>query len=472
MNLTICCPACGFSHKLSKRAVGKTVACLNCSAPMTVTRPDSVETDDLLLPVDDALPQLQNEGIPEGKEMEVIPLAKESESIPAVQEPSPEIEAPPRKRRKKSRKVDTASLPPLTTNGPPLWRRHLHWLLLLALIPLLVSLTKKSQDRSPLERLVDNLERLDPAERERVIKRLETAESLDDILTSFPDERLDGAFLRRTSKAHWVLAAGVTCLYLAFFMFLASDGSARPMHVLMVGLLTATIGVGFLLLVQALASLTEGRMIVGGGKLTIIFWILKFIAFSYSAALSPENGFLLSFLGFTLGVGLCEELIKAIPVFSYSEDESGPPWRGMMIWGLASGAGFGIAEGIMYSGRYYNGTAGPGIYLVRFISCVALHAIWSSSVGILCYLRRDMFENTHVWHEWIFPTVFVLAVPATLHGLYDTCLKKGMNGAAFAVAVASFGYLAFLLSRLQSGDDREANSEMLREYKRRRTVLE
>jgi len=36
----------------------------------------------------------------------------------------------------------------------------------------------------------------------------------------------------------------------------------------------------------------------------------------------------------------------------------------------------------------YNGLAGPGIYFVRFISCVALHALWSGSVGISVHRRR------------------------------------------------------------------------------------
>jgi hypothetical protein len=47
----------------------------------------------------------------------------------------------------------------------------------------------------------------------------------------------------------------------------------------------------------------------------------------------------------------------------------------LLLWGMASGIGFGIAEGIMYSGRYYNGVAGADIHYVRFLSCVALHAI-------------------------------------------------------------------------------------------------
>jgi RsiW-degrading membrane proteinase PrsW (M82 family) len=143
----------------------------------------------------------------------------------------------------------------------------------------------------------------------------------------------------------------------------------------------------------------------------------------------------------------------------------------MLIWGLASGAGFGIAEAIMYSNRYYNGVSGLGIYLVRFISCVALHAIWSGSVAILLFIRRDLFAELDRWFDWVLPTLFVIAVPAVLHGLYDTCLKKDQSAIALVVAFASFGYLAFLFSRLQTGDDEQANKAMLKEYQRRKAAL-
>ena len=63
-------------------------------------------------------------------------------------------------------------------------------------------------------------------------------------------------------------------------------------------------------------------------------------------------------------------------------------WRGACLWGMASGVGFGLAEGVLYAGQSYNGVAPAGIYLVRFASCVALHAVWSGSVGITVFLSR------------------------------------------------------------------------------------
>jgi RsiW-degrading membrane proteinase PrsW (M82 family) len=452
MPVSVRCPACGTGHKAPDRATGKTLACLNCRAPIIIPSSEPIDPAAILLQDDDVEPPPSNRSL-------------------LTEEPPPVSKPVAEKPRKQPQAVNPASLPPLSSNDPPLWRRHLHWLLVLALIPLVVSLLTQARQVSIEERLAKSIEEAPPAERDRIFRQLEHAESLDDLISALPGQRLPGAFLGRSSKAHLIMAALTTLFYMAFFMFLASDGSANPRHILLVGLFTATVGVGFLLLVQLLASLTEGRVLVGFNIVAILFVVLKFIAFSYGAAMNPENGFFISFVGFTLGVGLCEELVKAIPLFWHRSTAAGSAWRGMLIWGLASGAGFGIAEGIMYSGRYYNGVTGSGIYVVRFLSCVALHAIWSGSVAILLYHRRDLFEGLEHWRDWIAPTIVVIAIPALLHGLYDTCLKKELNGAALLVAVASFGYLAYLLSRLQTGDDVAANEELLREYQTRKRAM-
>jgi RsiW-degrading membrane proteinase PrsW (M82 family) len=341
------------------------------------------------------------------------------------------------------------------------------------MLPLVVSLLAKRNDTDLAQQLVESLREAPPDVQIRFQSAIESKEGveLDDLINIFPEHKLKGAWLSRDTAAHWGMALVATVLYLVFFMFLASDGSAKPEHVLAVGLFTATIGIGALFLIQYIASASGGRIIIGKGLLIIVFAIFKFIAFSYNAAMDPENGFFLSFLGFTLGVGLCEELVKTAPLLFHRSTEE-KTWRGLFIWGLASGAGFGIAEGILYSGRYYNGVSGPGIYLVRFISCVALHAIWSGSVAITLYLRRDLFDRVEHWRDWIAPMFVVIAIPMALHGLYDTSLKRDLNWLAVVVAAASFGWLAFLSSRLYGSDDVESNKKLLAEYARRRKAMQ
>ena len=452
MPISVRCSACGQGHKAPDLAAGRTLKCRACGEPMIVPAA-AVDPADILLGVDDSSP------LPPGQGYGL----SEPESAPETPRPAKKPASRP--------KPNIAALPPLTTDDPPLWRRHLHWLLVLAMIPLAASLLTADDGLETRKRIIDTLRFASPEVQARFNSPDDSGATLDDLINMLPEQRFRGAFLSRSTYAHWGMALVATILFLVFFMFLASDGSAEPMHVLSVGLFTAVFGVGFLLLLQTIASFTHGRIMVGGSILTLVFYVLKFIAFSYSAASDPENGFVLSFLGYTFGVGLCEELVKTVPLFWHREEARGKNWRSIFIWGLASGAGFGIAEGILYSSRYYNGIGGPGIYVVRFLSCVALHSIWSGSVAITLYLRRDMFDGIDSWHGWIGPLLFVIGVPMVLHGLYDTCLKRDLNAVALLVAVASFGWLAYLTSRLYGTDDEDATAAMLAEYKRRKGAM-
>src|SRR5262249_15113349 len=148
----------------------------------------------------------------------------------------------------------------------------------------------------------------------------------------------------------------------------------------------------FLMLVQFCSRVRFGR-IHGGGWVALIMLILAFIGWSYRSALDPDSDLLLSAVGVTFGVRLCEELTQALPLFIYFGRDAAMGWRGACLWGLASGVGFGVSEGIMYAGDHYNGISGGEIYIVRFISCVALHAMWAGSVGIAIERHVEDYEK-------------------------------------------------------------------------------
>src|SRR5262249_8429141 len=156
---------------------------------------------------------------------------------------------------------------------------------------------------------------------------------------------------------HLALAAGAAVLFLAFLLFLARHEEGGPGPVLLVGLFTATVGIRLLLGFQSLADWSQGVWLRGGGILAIVCYFVKSIGSSYRAALGPESGLFDSFVGYTAGVGLCEEMVKALPVLwlLWFYRRSNEDWRGTLVWGLASGAGFGIAEGVIYAGTFYNG---------------------------------------------------------------------------------------------------------------------
>jgi RsiW-degrading membrane proteinase PrsW (M82 family) len=458
MPISITCPGCGKRLKGPDTLAGRTVDCPACGYPLLIPGPEDEAGHYLLR--EDEVPEEPAPEVPHGR--------REDEPAPAP---------PPRRRPGMiPARRPAAALPPLRSEETPLWLRHLHWLLALALIPLGFSLLQKDdQDQADfVSRLEKTVDEAPPDVQGRVIRVLQNLEkegSLEDVFAALPGEKLAGALLSRRTWIHWAFAAGAAVLFLAFLLFLAVDGAAQGRHLLAVGLFTATAGILFLLLVQALAQWSQGVWLRGGSVLVLIFYAIKLIGFSYQAALDPQNGFLLSFLGFTLGVGFCEEVCKALPLLWHYRQPSGQRWRGALLLGLASGAAFGIAEGIMYSRSYYNGIRGPDAYLVRFLSCVALHVVWTGAVAITLHRNQEMIQKEMPWYEFVPPLFYIVGVPMVLHGLYDTLLKKDMNAAALVVAVLSFLYLAFQISRLGGEDDAAAREKLFREYRRRREAM-
>jgi RsiW-degrading membrane proteinase PrsW (M82 family) len=431
MSGPIRCPVCRYLVPAPTGGPGHTVICSKCGNRFAAPRPPA---DDPLAVLRQMVEAAAQSAPPSGRTAKPLPSA--TPAPPTAPQPSP-----------------WGAPPAADAKGLSFWRRNLHWVLVLALVPLVVSLGTASHEKSFDERLIETIAELPRAEREEFFRGVNETMSTDDVLELLPGHRLKGALLGRSSHLHWVIAAGAAVLFLGFFMILASGTTSKPSGLLSVCLFTATVGVGFLLLVHWVGSLTRNMYMLRGGKVIVIFYLIKLIHFSATAALDPENGFLLSFVGFTLGVGLFEELVKAIPLFQDHDAASEVDCRGQFVWGLASGAGFGIAEGVLYSVDHYNGVVGLDTYLVRFLSCVALHAIWTGSVAILIYRRTrpggpgfaEFDPGSFTFVEWIGQVLAVLAMPALLHGLYDTCLKKEMYGIAILVAVASFGYLALLL---------------------------
>jgi RsiW-degrading membrane proteinase PrsW (M82 family) len=365
-------------------------------------------------------------------------------------EPEP-FPRPVKRKRRLRRDLPAHSSPPMGVY------RHLHWILVLALIPLGYSLLLKEDEKASIEkRLVDTIQKAPQDVQRRIHAK---GENLDDVFDLLPNQRLEGAHLPHNTWAHWGYAGLSVVLFLGFFLIISGQ-DAHPLSMPAIGIFTATVGILLLFIVQFLAAWTQGRWFIGRSVLVIIFYIAKFIGFSYRSALDPDSNFFVSFFGFTFGVGLCEELCKALPILYHFRRQPTLNWRGAFLWGLSSGGGFGVAEGIMYSSSYYNGIEPFSTYLVRFVSCVALHAIWTGSVGIMIYKCQAFFEGGMEWHEYILPFFRVLGVAMILHGLYDTLLKKEMNALALAVAVASFGWLAFLIWDMSRENEDEEESIM------------
>ncbi len=353
-------------------------------------------------------------------------------------------------------------LPPVAFAKKSRLRRFLYVAFALTLIPLAFFL---GSDKLDYGDQLDRTVAAHPEIADRMKSALDEAESaesptkLNDFLENgiyelLPDGKLDGAHLAHQTWMHWIYAFAAALLFLAAIRTLFEPGHSTIVQIILVALTTATVGIVNLLIFQWLAELSQGFWFHGGNIVVLIaFYVIKFIGWSYHAALDPNNSLLLSLVGFTFGVGLCEEIVKAIPIIAATGMDRKLDWRGACAWGLASGVGFGVAEGIMYSSSHYNGVAGVDIYVVRFISCVALHAIWTGAASIMIWQNQANLA-ADVWYIWLLQLLRLVAVPMALHGLYDTLLKRGLTPYAILVALASFAWLVFSIERARAADMR------------------
>ncbi|MGE3805237.1 MAG: PrsW family glutamic-type intramembrane protease [Gemmataceae bacterium] len=483
--------SCGKSLRAKLALCGKKTRCPGCGAALEIPLPppaveEETEPEADYEPYEEEEPDTaSSEGDEERHE------DGEAAAQPAF-EPFERVEPPPRPRPRERLEDRYKDLVP--DKPAPGLHDYLYWGLLFFLIPLALSLVIWDEEAT-LERFyrtIENapeevqerifairarIEERREAERQKNLRGLDsdddeeaglTDSEWDEIVSALPGGRIEGAHLPRKTIVHWFYAAGAIGMFLGVALFLFPQGG-QPLHLFLIGLFTGTIGIVLLLGVQLIAGSLQGLGPPRGHFVYIaIYWVIFMIGFSYRAALDPERGFVTSLLGYTFGVGLCEEVCKALPLLWYYRRRGLIGWREACTWGFASGAGFGVAEGIIYAADFYNGHAGVGIYLVRFVSCVALHAIWTASVALFIYRFQYFLQEEMEWHDWPVRVLFMVSVPMILHGLYDTFLKKEMNGWALVTALVSFGWLAW---RVEVARHLEADEESATARKKRKPRL-
>jgi RsiW-degrading membrane proteinase PrsW (M82 family) len=441
---------CGKSLNAKDELAGKKTKCPGCGAILTIPAPEPAPVDDDAIA--SFLLQAENKPPPPHSGVARSASLKPDSSAPVFRS-APAASAPRTSEKSTAYQAAIGSRNAEPATGS--LREFSYWLLLFALIPLGFSLLSADEEDFA-DRLAATVEKAAPEQAERIEAALARLDELtkDELFAVLPEGKLVGAHLPHVTVVHWVYAAVAVTGFLLLILLIFSVERTNPLHLLGIGLFTGTVGIIFLLAVQ-FCSQIDIRHIRARGWFGVILLILALIGWSYHSALDPDSNLVLSAIGFTFGVGLCEELTKAIPLLFYYKRFATMGWRGACLWGLASGIGFGVSEGIMYSADSYNGIAGPGIYVVRFVSCVALHAMWAGSVGIVIARTVDSYESVQDGVGFGLYALRVLAVPMTLHGFYDTLLKKDMNVWALLVALASFGWFALQIERAR-GDMPEA----------------
>ena len=362
-------------------------------------------------------------------------------------------------------------------NGRKAFKVSVLLMLFLTSVPMLVILgTKDDWQQRFIETIKENQEKI------RISQLPDNLSSLDEVIDyviyQLPDHKIKGAALPRDTNAHFIIAFVSWLLWIIFLGAAFSSSSNGESRAILSSLFTAILGILILLAIQFIALELYKRGLGETLRGRIFGVILYFIGFSYYGALDPESGFIKSFVGFTCGVGLCEELVKFIPLVWLMKKASKKGeilhLSGILLVGLASGVGFGVAEGIIYSAQFYNGIYGWEIYWVRFVTCVALHSTWTGIAVIMLWPHRDELfrveettknekakdekkkedkekEKSHIlWESRIIDEIFMLAyfsgVAIILHGLYDTLLKKGGDLWALIVVITTFVGFYYLLN--------------------------
>ena len=226
------------------------------------------------------------------------------------------------------------------------------------------------------------------------------------------------AFAGEMRAAYWGLALYVSVLWAVFFYYVFPAPQVTFANSLVCFFATGLISIAILLMAYEIPPLS---------------WIVRGTG-------SPN--FLFRTLSYVFGVGVPEELCKALVLLFLARRARGLTPQTMLFYGLISGLGFGIYEGIDYQWRRnirYSATVGDYYLLnmLRLTSLPFLHAIWSGIAGyFIAFAAQYPRRKAGL-------LVVAIGVPAVLHGLYDV-FSSGLLGFGIALlsVLALYMYLA------------------------------
>jgi RsiW-degrading membrane proteinase PrsW (M82 family) len=329
-------------------------------------------------------------------------------------------------------------------------------LLVVVLLPVVV-LAERAEERVDLRQRIGQAIAHLPEGQQRRAEQVRFLSSvgaypINAVFDQLPGEKCPGAWLPRSTSMHWWFAAGTVALFGLFFVLLSVNHAAELRTMLRMAVISGSVGLAVLLLVCLLAGWSGAWWLHNHPYSLLLEPLTDGVAFSYRGALSSAHGLVVNFLGFALVVGLCEEVIKALPLLVYHRRPRRQPWRETLLAGLACGAAVGIVEGVFYCRDFHNGVGGLDIYLITFVLSVALQGVWTGCAAIAIHRNQDRLRNTLSKREYVFLVLALLAVPLMLHGLYDALIKMHQPLTALAVGVVSFVVLGLEVRRARQDE--------------------
>jgi RsiW-degrading membrane proteinase PrsW (M82 family) len=196
-------------------------------------------------------------------------------------------------------------------------------------------------------------------------------------------------------SAYWAVAFYFSALWAMFFYYVFPAPEIKLSNCLICFFGTGAISISILLLAYRIAPL---------GSL---------------AEMADSRSLASRLPGMVFGVGVPEELCKALVLFFLVRGGAAMPPHVMLFYGLMSGLGFGIYEGVDYQmGRNWKFSRGIGEYyllnVIRLTTLPFLHAIWT---GIAGYFIGFAYTYPQRKRGLL---IVAIGVPALLHGLYNT----------------------------------------------------
>lgn len=159
--------------------------------------------------------------------------------------------------------------------------------------------------------------------------------------------------------------------------------------------------------------------------------------------IGEDTGFLMRIVFYLFAVGITEEMVKAVPlwiVLARSKEPLIP--QTLVFYGLMSGIAFGVFEGVEYQmtvNAELDYTSSFFLNIARLTSLPFLHAVWC---GIAGYFSAFAMLYPKYRKSLYF---LAIAVPAVLHGLYDSL------GGGFIGVLISFVGVVLLMTYLKKG---------------------
>jgi protease PrsW len=163
---------------------------------------------------------------------------------------------------------------------------------------------------------------------------------------------------------------------------------------------------------------------------------------SWLYSMTQSGSFFGRMIGFIFGVGVTEEIIKAVPLLYFLRKAKEPILpQTLVYYGMISGLGFGLLEGVLYQTTTnvdleYN--VAFFMNIARLTTLPFLHSIWAGIAGYFIAFANLYPRNRQGLY------VMAIAIPAILHGLYDTF---GWSLIGLGVMVFSVFLLVYYLKK-------------------------